>query len=219
MDTGKSYVYSIKNPLLPENYVKIGKSDDPLRRIREGNTWSPFGLELVFAKLTENAIQEENKIHQTLSQYNITAPGDGSAGKEWFDIPIEQVTPLFENIPGEWYEDGQNEVNVPRNRVSCPHIRVLSNLLDKTYDGVEATGQKEKYVSNSSCNKIIELIGDDKDEFLSLTNNPENDLSSRERKKIIKISENAKNRIANRYNYAYPKAYLNSVIKHYRDLN
>ena len=60
-------------------YTKIGKADDPQKRLRELQTGSPFPLTLKF--VTEGGFEKESQIHSALSKYRVNG--------EWFEITYD----------------------------------------------------------------------------------------------------------------------------------
>ena len=60
-------------------YTKIGKADDPQKRLKELQTGSPFPLSLKF--VTEGGFEKESQIHSALSKYRFNG--------EWFEITYD----------------------------------------------------------------------------------------------------------------------------------
>lgn len=73
-------------------YIKIGKSNDPLSRIRELQTASPYKIHLA-ATITVygdwHAVEE--RLHEVYSRYHKRG--------EWFDLPDHAVEDLVEASP------------------------------------------------------------------------------------------------------------------------
>ena len=207
-DNNFSYIYAFKNPCYPPDYVKIGKSDNPLRRMREGNTWSPEGLNIEFARNVHDAMGHETRIHRGLEQYH--------KGGEWFEVDINKVRELFGEIPGEWYNSNQMIIPQVKTNNEIPHKDKYLNLLDKAFTG--APGNRDGYVTPNSCRLITQLIGDDIDEFISLIESESRD-NNINKERILEIVVQALGRIDTSNNYAYPCAYLRMVKKYFTSSN
>ena len=80
-----SNVYAITHP---NGFIKIGKSDNPFKRMEALQTASPYDLTLQLVMPTDgNAEQIEHEIHERLSEYHWRG--------EWFNVTQTVVQNVF----------------------------------------------------------------------------------------------------------------------------
>ena len=93
----KGTIYVISNPAIP-NMVKIGKTDNLERRIKELSSPSgiPLAFECVVAKTVNDIDFAEKKLHEAFASKRI------NPRREFFDIDEEELIALFELLEGEY---------------------------------------------------------------------------------------------------------------------
>ena len=93
----KGTIYVISNPAIP-NMVKIGKTDNLERRIKELSSPSgiPLAFECVVAKTVNDMDFAEKKLHEAFASKRI------NPRREFFDIDEEELIALFELLEGEY---------------------------------------------------------------------------------------------------------------------
>lgn len=111
------FVYVISNPAWQE-WVKVGHSRDPERRLSSYNTGCPDrDYTLNGYVYFENRIEAEQTIHQSLEDGNFSRKG------EWFNCPTQYVLTklgdLDEALNSGHRDNGTKE---PESR-TCPHSR------------------------------------------------------------------------------------------------
>ena len=82
----KGYIYLIRNG---NNEYKIGKSNNPNRRLLELQTASPTKLTLIYSVYCDYYNNIETSLHNYLNSYKIRG--------EFFNLPLEIVT-KFEQL-------------------------------------------------------------------------------------------------------------------------
>lgn len=82
-DTNKRYIYIV----VCGNYTKIGISKNISERMTALQTGNPFPINLVFAKVVEDAENIEKIIHTEYNEFNISG--------EWFDIEKKQINDII----------------------------------------------------------------------------------------------------------------------------
>lgn len=91
----KQYIYAIINPLIA-GWVKVGMSDNPRRRLKDMQTYSPADYELVFKAELPGGLKDTT-IHPWLSaRFNNS--------REWFECSVDEaiaiIESLLDHIPG-----------------------------------------------------------------------------------------------------------------------
>jgi len=101
----KGTIYVISNPAIP-NMVKIGKTDNLERRIKELSSHSgiPLAFECVVAKTVNDMDFAEKKLHEAFASKRINPK------REFFEIDEEELIALFELLEGEYVALSQDEV-------------------------------------------------------------------------------------------------------------
>lgn len=207
-DVETSYIYAIIDIEYSENnptpQIKIGKSDNPETRRKQGLTWCPGGLKILFAKKVENPFSIEKEIHETLKDYHKSG--------EWFIVDIEIVKRLFTEIDGVWWE----EIKIKNiKNTKDPYIPTYKNFFNDHIKGlVNGTdGHKRIYTQPATCKRITELMGDNIETFISALKN-QNCLN---KKLIIRIINDSLEK-EKLLNYPFPKAYLNNTKKYFESI-
>lgn len=78
------FIYAVVNPAWPE-WVKVGMTTDPVRRLNDYQTSSPFrDYQMVAFKEVEDRRAAEAELHAELEAF-------GRREGEWFEVPVDFV--------------------------------------------------------------------------------------------------------------------------------
>lgn len=93
-------LYCLSNPLYPGIY-KVGYSarDVSERADELYTTGVPLPFKIEFAKEVGDYKGKERILHRILERYGKRV----SPGREFFQIPLEEIRDLFELLDGPWY--------------------------------------------------------------------------------------------------------------------
>jgi Meiotically up-regulated gene 113 len=111
----KSWIYFVRYG--EEGPIKIGRADDPKRRVASLEVSTPMKLILLGAMLSEQAQMEEEALHRRLHKHRIRG--------EWFDAKaVLAEMELLESrlVPAE--QTGCQYLDNPWSRSEIIHIRV-----------------------------------------------------------------------------------------------
>ena len=97
-------VYIMQNLMYP--ILKIGISDDPVKRLRTLEGGAGFPLELIFeSRAILNPVTVERLIHQELKDYR--------KGGEWFDIDVETAKEKVEKALSDSESGEYKDILIP----------------------------------------------------------------------------------------------------------
>jgi hypothetical protein len=83
------YIYIMRAPQ-DDNYekaLKIGRSNNPMERVKDGQTWIP-NLQVVACFYVQDQVAAEHEIHKKLDSYREKKL---ESGKEWFNCTLQQA--------------------------------------------------------------------------------------------------------------------------------
>lgn len=122
-----------------EKHYKVGVAINMTKRLANIQTANPNVVEVVTAKLVDNAEEVEGNIHTLL--HSMKANG----GKEWFELTPNQAVDLAVHINKNPEVDVSEQISL--NTV-MKHQRWQQKLIDKKLDTIINSYQKNKTVAH-----------------------------------------------------------------------
>lgn len=189
-------------------YTKIGKADDPEKRLKELQTGNPFPLTLI--KSIDGSFEEESNIHKSLSIYRMNG--------EWFDFNCfddEVIEFLLDGECGyavkratKWGNKTLREINKQRSDKTKSQIKgAIDYLFSNSGDFITANLIKDgldENVSLSTVRRYMEVFKDEIDRHNKKVFGTDNfvtykkTLSLHKIKRAIKVLNEADERLSRR---------------------
>ena len=161
--TSQGYIYCLTNESMP-GMVKVGMTTKTPEERADGlyTTGVPTPFKIEFAKFVENPREAEKKIHCAIEDCDLGERVNNS--REFFWVVPERVRPLFNLVPGEWWNDESVSSEKSTQRSNGP----LANYFEDGCEIRHNISSKDHILTASFCTGSNTINVDDQN-FQSLS--------------------------------------------------
>jgi hypothetical protein len=164
----KGSVYILKNPVLPEDMLKIGRTEHGAQKRAKQlfTTGLPEEFNICYERDVPDCIVTEKLVHQKLKKYR------HKANREFFVIPLQEAISTVEEVIHEEFDESSKPIQAGIHRLSADTTFRWSCYAK----GFILLFRHESWLSEKP--KLINFWGCKAKDHMLLTSRPEDDPSS-----------------------------------------